>query len=193
MLFVNNFLITGYTCSRVAIFISVTSSELLVTGTSFWIVKEVFAIWCWTCLVELSGTCTTVVWKSNIFVLVSISPFWSLFWYGRGPFRKEVFFSSSPLKPPYTISLSVQSPLWVNGIFCQTGDLHLPSIKLFFPSVMSLFYGDLSAMFSRCLSDVHMRLTVMLSPTEVWYDLNSFRRPASNIFQSFSRDVITDP
>ena len=35
MLFVNNFLIVGYTCSRVAIFVSGTRSEWLPTGTSF--------------------------------------------------------------------------------------------------------------------------------------------------------------
>ena len=50
----------------------------LVTKTSSWIVKEVFNIWCWTCMMELFGTCTRVVAKSNVFVLVSITWFCSV-------------------------------------------------------------------------------------------------------------------
>ena len=70
----------------------------------------------------------------------------------------------------------------MNKIFCQIGDLHLLAIRLFFPSVMSLLYGDLSVMFSRCLSDEHTRLTVMLGPTDRFEH-----------FPILSRVVITDP
>ena len=55
----------------------------------------------------------------------------------------------------------------MNEIFCQIGDFHLLAIMLFFPSVMSLLYGDLSTMFSRYLSDLYARLIVMLGQTEV--------------------------
>ena len=73
MLFINDYLIIGCTCSKVAIFISANSSKLLVTGTSFWILKEAFHIWCWTCMIKLSSTCTRVVLKLEIFVLVLVT------------------------------------------------------------------------------------------------------------------------
>ena len=74
--FLNNYLVIGWTRSRVAIFIGRTSSELLVTGTSFWMLKEVFTIWCWTWMRELSGTCPAVVLKLNIFVLTLVAWFY---------------------------------------------------------------------------------------------------------------------
>ena len=57
--------------------------------------------------------------------------------------------------------------LCMNKIFCQIIDFHFLVIRLFFPSVMSLLYGDLSIMFSRSLSDVYTRLIVMLVPEDV--------------------------
>ena len=73
MLFINDYVIVGCTCPKVAIFISANCSKLLVTGTSFWISKEVFPIWCWTCMMKLSSTCTRVALKLEIFVLVLVT------------------------------------------------------------------------------------------------------------------------
>ena len=73
MLFIIDYVIVGCTCPKVAIFISANCSKLLVTGTSFWISKEVFPIWCWTCMMKLSSTCTRFVLKLEIFVLVLVT------------------------------------------------------------------------------------------------------------------------
>ena len=135
------------------IFVSGTSSELLVAETSFWIVKGVFGSWCWTCMMELSGTCTCLVVKSDIFVLVSfawfcrvivsLSTLWSVL-------VKECFSHCYHQKCPETVSLSVQFQLFVTKIFYEIGDFHFLAIWLLFSSVMSILYGGLLQKFSRC-------------------------------------------
>ena len=75
----------------------------------------------------------------------------------EGLFRGEYFSYYHCQKLQETFSLIVQFELGVNRIFRRIGDLHLLAIRLFFPSVMSLLYGDVSLMFLKCLSDIHTR------------------------------------
>ena len=125
---------------------------------------------------EHSGICTGVVMKCFCFDLdcsflprnsIALLP---VIYFGnvKGLFGRACFFSHCyPEKLQETASLSVQFQFCVNENFCQIDDFHFLVLGLLFPSVMSLFYGDLSTMFSRRLSDVYEKLIVMVGPVEV--------------------------
>ena len=131
---------------------------------------------------ELSGTCTCLVVKFNIFVLVSFAWFcrvivsrstlWSVL-------VKECFSHCYHQKFPETVSLSVQFQLCVTKIFYQIGDFHFLAIWLLFPSVMSILYGGpLKKVFKMFLAsslDVTTGETTFTSCWSVCTDSTSFK------------------
>ena len=102
-------------------------------------------IWCWTCIIELSGTCISVILKLNIFILLSIA------WFcpeiaSLSATSKATVFLITTLKSFQRMFFEHSVLIKENELFCQILDFHLLAISLFFSSVMSLLYWDLSAM-----------------------------------------------
>ena len=125
MLHTNNIFIIGCRCFRVVVFISGTSSELLVTGTSFRIVKKVFTIWCWTCMMDLHSHCFEIEYICFGLVCLILQrnsiALHLVVYFGKVDdlFERECFSHYNPKKLPETVSLSVQFQLCVNEFFSK--------------------------------------------------------------------------